>query len=91
MFLLEQGAGMGFLARLGAHGLALDHVAGDGRRVVGGDGLHQRRDLGRFVGVVLVAAGELIDPDQRQQPQHHQAEGDARVHAQLPRPQPART
>jgi hypothetical protein len=37
--LLEQSAGVGFLARFGAHGLALDGVAGDGGGVVGGDGL----------------------------------------------------
>lgn len=82
---------MGFLPRLGAHGFALDHGAGGGFGVVGFDGLHQRLDLGGFVGVVLVLGGELIDPDQGQQPQHHQAEGDAGVHTHIPSPQPART
>ena len=90
MGLLEQSVGVGFLARLSAHGSALDRGAGGGLEVVGRDGLGQRLDLGGLIGVVRVAGGELIDPYQGQQPQQHQAETDAGIHAQTPKPQPAR-
>lgn len=91
MGLLEQGSGVGFLARFGVDGRAFDGGAGNGLAIVGRDGLRQRLDLVGLTGVGRVAVGKLIDPDQGQQPEDHKAQGDPWVHAHTPGPQPART